>query len=93
MAYRASHYACFAVSHFWYIQNTESCFEMIVIAGRKMNYLGYHLVIFKYIETRIRPKDGLCWAAYFTYQTLNYLINICGLKVRIHLINHQLLIG
>ena len=70
-----------AVSDFWYLQISASCFEIIVIFGRKMRFLGCRWLRFKDIENRRQPKDAPRWAAYFTYQTLNSLINICGLKV------------
>jgi len=82
-----------AVSDFWYLQNSASCFEFIVIFGRKTRFLGYRLLRFKDIKNPRQPKDAPRWAAYFTYQTLNSLINICGLKVMVCLKNRRFLKG
>jgi len=81
------------VSDFWYLQNTASCCEIIVIFGRKTRFLGYRLLRFNDIENWRQPKDAPCWPAYFTYQTLNSLINIGGLKVMVCLKNRRLLMG
>ena len=93
MKYGASDDASFGISDFWYLQNSASCFEFIVIFGRKTRFLGYRLLRFKDIENRRRPKDAPRWAAYFTCQTLNSLINICGLKVMVRLKNRRFLMG
>jgi len=82
-----------AVSNFWHLQNSASGFEIIVIFGWKTRFLLYRLQRFKDIENRRPPKDAPCWAAYLTYQTLNSLINICGLRVTVRLKNHRFLIG
>jgi len=81
------------VSAFWYLQNSGSGFEIIVILGRKTRFLGYCLERFNDIGNRRRPKDAPCWAAYFTYQTLNSLINTCGLRVMVRLKNRRFLMG
>jgi hypothetical protein len=47
-----------ALSDFWYLQNSASCFEIIEIFGRKTWFLGCRLLRGKYIETRRRPKDA-----------------------------------
>jgi len=73
------------VSDFWYLQNSTSCFDIIVIFGWNTRFLGYRLLKFKDIENRRRPKDAPHWATYFTYQTLNCLINICGPKEMVRL--------
>jgi len=80
-----------AVSDVWYLQNSASCFEIIVIVVRKTSFLEYRLLRIKDIENRRQPKVVPCWAAYFTYQTLNSLINNCCLKVMVHLKNRQFL--
>jgi hypothetical protein len=81
------------VSDFWYLQNSVSCFEIIVIFGVKTMFLGCRLLRIQDIENRRQPKDAPCKAAYFTYQTLNSLINICGLKVMVCLKNRRFLMG
>ena len=81
------------VSHFWYLPNSATCFEIIVIFGWKTRFLGYRLVGFEDIKNRRLPKAAPYWAAYFTYQTLNTLINICGFKVMVCLKNCRFLIG
>jgi len=80
-----------AVSGFWYLQNSASCSEIIVIIGRKTGFLGCQLLQFKYIENRRRPKDAPRWAEYFTYQTLNSLMNIWGLRVMVRLTDRRIL--
>jgi len=82
-----------AVCDCWYLQYSASCIEIMVIYGRKTRSLGYRLLRFNNIENRRRPKDAPRWAAYFTYQTLNSLINICGLKVVVCLKHRRLLMG
>jgi hypothetical protein len=51
------------------------------------------LLRFKDIENRRWPKDAPCKAAYFTYQTLYSLINICGLKVMVRVENRRFFDG
>jgi len=82
-----------AVFNFWYLQNSASGFEIIVILNRKTRFFGYRLQRFQDIDNRRRPKDAPCWAADFTFQTLNSLINICGLKVMVRLKNCRFLMG
>jgi hypothetical protein len=47
-----------AVSDFRYLENSASCFEIIVIFGRKTRFLGWRMLRFKDIENRRRPKDA-----------------------------------
>jgi len=81
------------VSDFWYLQNSASCYEIIVIFFPKTSVLGYRLLRFEDMANWRPPNDVPCGAAYFTSQTLNSLFNICGLDVMVHLKHHQLLIG
>jgi len=83
----------FVVSDFGYHSNSESCFEIIVIFGAKTRFFSWRLLRFKDIENGRRPKDAPCKATYFTYQTLNTLINICGLKVMVRLKIRRFLMG
>jgi len=80
-----------AVSDFWYLQNSASCIEIIVIFDQKTRFLGYCLLRLEDIKNRRRPKDAPRWAAYFTYQILNSLIHICGLMVMVHVKNRRFL--
>jgi hypothetical protein len=52
-----------ALSDFWYLQNSVSCFEIIVIFGRKTRFLACRLLRFQDIENRRQPKDAPRWAA------------------------------
>jgi len=80
-------------SDFSYLENSATCFEIIVIFGRKMRILGYRLLRFEGIENRRRPKDAPRRAEYFIYQTLNSPNNIRGLEVMVRLKNHRFLMG
>jgi len=68
MELQTAHLLVGVVSDFWYLQNSASCFEIIVIFGRKTRFLGYRLLRFKDIQYWRPPKDAPCWAAYFTYK-------------------------
>jgi len=45
-----------------------------------MTVLQSRMLSFKDIEHWKAPKDAPCKAAYFTYEALNFLINIGGLN-------------
>ena len=82
-----------AISDFRYLQNSTCYVEIIVIFGPKTRFLSYHLRRFDDIENRRQPKDAPCEVAYFTYQTLNSLINGCGHNVMVHLKISQFSMG
>jgi hypothetical protein len=58
-----------------------------------MMFLGYGVLWFEDIENRRFWKDAPCRATYFTYQTLNTRINICGLTVMVSLKHRRFLDG
>jgi len=79
------------VSKVWYLCHSASCYENRVIFGPKTMFLHHNLLTFEDIENRGPRQDAPCEAAYFTYQALNYLINIGGLNWPVRLKNHRFL--
>jgi hypothetical protein len=50
-----------------------------------MMFLHHSLVSFEDIENQSLPNDAPCNAAYFTYQALNWQINVGGLNQAVRL--------
>jgi len=63
-----------------YLQTSASGGSKTSFSDQKLLYFQSRLLSFKDIEHWRAPKDAPCKAAYFTYQALNYLINIGGLN-------------
>jgi len=68
------------VSDVWYLQNSASGGAKTLRSDQKWLYFQRRLLSFEDIEHWRPPKDAPCKAAYFTYQALNFLINIGGLN-------------
>jgi len=81
------------VSDFWYLQNSASCFEIIAIFCPKTRLLGYWLLRLEDIKNRRWPKDVPSGATSFMGQTLDSLIDMCGLNVMVPMNNRRFLIG
>jgi len=67
------------VSDVRYLQNSASSGAKTSFSDHKWLYFQSCLLSFKDMEHWRQPKDAPWKAAYFTYQALNYLINIGGL--------------
>jgi len=64
------------VSNVRYLQNSASNGAKTSFLGEKSLYFQSRLLSFEDIKNRRPPKDAPHRAAYFTYQALNFLINI-----------------
>jgi hypothetical protein len=67
------------VSEFRYLQKSAIGGAKTSFSDQKWLYFQSRLLSIKDITHWRPPKDAPCKAAYFTYQALNYLINIGGL--------------
>ena len=68
------------VSDFRYLQNSASGCAKTSFSDQKWLYFQSRLLSFKDIEHWRPPNNAPCKPASFTYQALNYVINIGGLN-------------
>jgi len=81
---------CLFISNFWHLQNSASSGTKTSVWNQKWLNFQSPLLNFKDIEHWKPPKHAPCKVAYFTYQAVNFLINIGGLNWANHMAKHRI---